>query len=134
MIEVKSDKIKLLKNAPPIPDVVKIDICKNDSLYEIKTLPLSVKFIYNFDTENDERLKKVLGWIRQYSYSIERCPMKNDLVFDGDFYVVGINEGSPCSCLHLYDMLLKTIVDFESDKKMSGVTLKMSYDYFFWDL
>lgn len=113
--DIPGDKIKLIKNAPPVPSNVKL------VFDETTGKPLHIIFQYE---RNRNDGKEIMEWIRQYTHGF--CTgyrfTKEQLVFDGEFDV----EGHP---LHIYNMLAK---DSEFDDIL--VNIEMSYEHFYWDL
>lgn len=112
--DIPGDKVKLVKNAPPVPSNVKLVFDETDK-------PLHIIFQYECNRSDG---KEIMEWIRQYSHGF--CTgyrfTKEQLVFDGEFDV----EGYP---LHIYNMLAKDTV-FDD----IFVNIEMSYEHFYWDL
>ena len=112
--DIPGDKVKLFKNAPPVPSNVKL-------VFEETDKPLHIIFQYECNRSDG---KEIMEWIRQYSHGF--CTgyrfTKEQLVFDGEFDV----EGYP---IHIYNMLMK---DVEFDDIFANI--EMSYEHFYWDL
>jgi hypothetical protein len=133
--DVPGDKVKLVKNAPPIPTNVKIVYRNNGQLMHI---------IFQYKNERHDG-KEILEWIRQYAEAVTGRPLppKETLVFDGEFLIEGqthhvFNEEFKFEDrkLSVFNMMLKNAEFHDIDGVDSEYVLdmEMSYEYFRWDL
>lgn len=127
--DIPGDKIKLTKNAPPIPTNVKF-------VFE-ETIFKPVHIIFQYDNKMKNG-REIMEWVRQYSEAVTGRPLppKETLVFDGEFYFEGREfrgfeiEGRT---LEVYSMLLKNaeFLDPVSEDDIV-LTMEMSYEHFHW--
>ena len=127
VVEISSEKIKLSKNAPPIPDIAQFEMKENDGGWLYPSIE-SITFIYK---EKHPRSNELMEWVRQYSYSVtgHTPPPKEKLVFDGLFE---INEKT----LHIHNMLLGTC-DFTggiNGEDITGISMTLFYEDFYWKI
>lgn len=119
-VDVSGDKVKLIKNAPPTPTIVKFVFDETDK-------PIHIFFQYDNKIQNGA---EIMEWLRQYSEAVtgRLLPPKETLVFDGEFYFED-------HTLHVFDMLLKNadIFDPVSDDCIV-LNMEISYDHYRWDL
>ena len=126
---IPGDKIKLTKNAPPMPTNVKF-------VFE-ETMFKPVHIIFQYDNKMKNG-REIMEWVRQYSEAVAGRPLqpKETLVFDGEFYFEGREfrgfeiEGR---MLEVYSMLLKNaeFLDPVSEDDIV-LTMEMSYEHFRW--
>ena len=130
--DIPGDKVKLEKNAPPIPTNVKFVF--EETIFK----PAHIIFQYDNKMKNG---KEIMEWIRQYShgFGIEYIGYrfkKEELVFDGEFYFEGREfRGFEIDghTLEVYNMLLKNaeFLDPVSEDDIV-LTMEMSYEHFRW--
>lgn len=133
-IDVPGDKVKLARNAPPIPTNVKIVYGNNGQLLHI---------IFQYANERHDG-KEILEWILQYAEAVTGRPLppKETLVFDGEFLIEGqthhvFNEEFKFEDrkLNVFNMMLKNAEFHDIDGVDSEFVLEMemSYDGFRWE-
>lgn len=117
---IPGNNIKMSKNAPPVPTVVKFTFGETDE-------PLHIIFQYDGEMKNRS---DVMEWIRQYSHSFGTGYgfTKEQLVFDGEFHFKN-------RTLHGFNLLLKNAEFFDSLSDDDIVlSMEMSYERFFWEI